>query len=196
MAESSPAVQEVAPPRRRRFAAWRGVLETAVLALAIFLGIRLAVQNFKVEGESMVPTLHDGEYIIVNKLAYAFGSPHRGDIVVFRAVPALQPDRDFIKRVIGLPGETVAVHGGTVYINGRGLKEPYISELPDYTFKARVVPKDEYFVLGDNRNNSFDSSRWPSTPWLARKYIIGKALVAYWPPSDVTWFRSPSIGTR
>jgi signal peptidase I len=191
-----PASLDVPQPRRSRFSAWRGVLETAVLALAIFLGVRLAVQNFRVEGDSMLPTLHDGQYILVDKLAYAFGSPQRGDIVVFQAVPALQPDRDFIKRIVGLPGETVAVHGGTVYVNGRGLNEPYLREPPDYTFAARVVPPNDYFVLGDNRNNSYDSSRWTSTPWLARKYIIGKASIAYWPPSEITWLRSPSIGRK
>ena len=191
-----PASPDVPQSRRSRLSAWRGVLETAVLALAIFLGIRLAVQNFRVEGDSMLPTLHDGQYILVNKLAYAFGSPHRGDVIVFQAVPALQPSRDFIKRIVGLPGETVAVHGGTVYINGHGLKEPYLREPPDYTFASKVVPPGDYFVLGDNRNNSYDSSRWTSTPWLARKYIIGKAWVAYWPPSQIAWLQSPSVGWK
>jgi|SRR5947209_4798594 len=192
----SPAVPEAPSRSRRRFSAWRGILETAVLALAIFLGIRLAVQNFRVEGGSMMPTLHDGQYILVNKLAYDFGAPQRGDIVVFHAVPALHPDRDFIKRIIGLPGEVVAVHGGTVYIDGRGLREPYIREPPNYTFKAQRVPTNDYFVLGDNRNDSYDSSRWTSTPWLDRKYIVGKAWLAYWPPSELTWFRRPSTAWK
>lgn len=196
MTESPPAASEAPARPPRRFAAWRGILETAVLALAIFLAIRLAVQNFRVDGNSMLPTLHDGQYILVNKLAYAFGSPQRGDIVVFHAVPALEPDRDFIKRIVGLPGEMVAVHGGTVYINGRGLKESYIREPADYTFRQRRVPPGDYFVLGDNRNDSYDSSRWTSTPWLARKYIIGKAWVAYWPPSELRWFQRPSIGRK
>jgi signal peptidase I len=83
-----------------------------------------------------------------------------------------------------------------VYINGRGLIEPYIREPPDYVFKRQRVPPNSYFVLGDNRNDSYDSSRWTSTPWLARKYIIGKAWIAYWPPSEFQWFRSPSISLK
>lgn len=184
------------PLPKRRTSLWRELLETAVLTLAIFLAVRVALQNFKVEGASMFPTLHNGEYILVDKISYMFHSPHRGDIVIFKAVPALQPDRDFIKRVIALPGETVAVHNGTVYINGRGLKEPYIKQPPDYVFPAQKVPKNSYFVLGDHRNDSYDSSKWTSTPWLARQYIIGKALVAYWPPGDLSIFHTPSFSWK
>ena len=140
----------------------------------------------------MFPNLHNGEYILVNKLSYLLHAPQRGDIVVFQAVPALQPDRDFIKRIIAVPGDTVAVRGGSVYINGHRLPEPYIHQPADYTFVTRTVPKDDYFVLGDNRNNSYDSSKWTTTPWLNRKYIIGKAWIAYWPLHDLTLFHSVS----
>jgi signal peptidase I len=167
----------------------RELIETAVLTVAIFLVVRVALQNFKVEGDSMTPNLHDQEYILVNKLDYMIGSPSRGDIIVFRVVPAGRPDADFIKRVIGLPGETVAVHNGFVWINGKKLTEPYIDQFhrPEYVFKAAKVPKNDYFVLGDNRNNSQDSHLWR---WLPKKYIIGKAWVSYWPPSDMAVFTS------
>ncbi len=160
----------------------RELLETAVLTIAIFLVVRVALQNFKVEGESMEPNLHNGEYILVNKVDYLIQSPHRGDVIVFQAVPAGQPDKDFIKRVIGLPGETIAVHNLTVYINGKKYPEPYITDPPQYTFGPEKVPPNDYFVLGDNRNNSMDSHLWR---WLPKKYIIGKAWVSYWPPSDL-----------
>jgi signal peptidase I len=160
----------------------RELLETAVLTIAIFLVVRVALQNFKVEGDSMFPNLHNGEYILVNKIDYMIHSPSRGDIIVFQATPAHQPDKDFIKRVIGLPGETVAVHSQAVWINGKRLNEPYIKTPPEYIFAAQKVPPGDYFVLGDNRNNSQDSHLWL---WLPRKYIIGKAWISYWPPKDM-----------
>src|SRR5579859_1110694 len=173
--------------RRRSWV--RELLETAILTIAIFLVVRVALQNFKVEGESMMPTLQNGEYILVNKVDYLFHGPQRGDVIVFRAVPAGQPDRDFIKRVIGLPGDTVAVHGGSVYINNRPLAEKYILQRPTYTFPAQRVPKGSYFVLGDNRNNSEDSHLWK---WLPRNDIIGKAWVSYWPLNDMHLFETAS----
>ncbi len=173
----------------RRRSMVRELLETAVLTIAIFLVVRVALQNFKVEGYSMYPNLHDGEYILVNKISYMLHSPHRGDIVVFNATPAgpQYKDKDFIKRVIGLPGETVAVHNDSVYINGHALSEPYIAPFyrPTYNFPAQKVPPNDYFVLGDNRNDSQDSHIWG---WLPRKYIIGKAWVSYWPPSQLHLF--------
>jgi signal peptidase I len=122
----------------------------------------------------------------VNKVDYMIHSPQRGDIIVFRAVPAGQPDKDFIKRVIGLPGETVAVHNDAVYINNKKLSEPYISTPPTYTWGPAVVPKNDYFVLGDNRNNSQDSHLWR---WLPKQYIIGKAWISYWPPKELHVFQ-------
>jgi len=163
----------------------RELLETAVLTVAIFLVVRVALQNFKVEGESMYPTLHNGEYILVNKIDYMIHSPSRGDIIVFHAVNAGQPDKDFIKRVIGLPGDTVEVKNDKVYINGKPLNESYEDQPPTYTFPKSVVPPNDYFVLGDNRNNSQDSHLWH---WLQRKYIIGKAWISYWPPSQLHIF--------
>jgi signal peptidase I len=179
----------------RRRSAVRELVETAVLTLAIFLVVRLALQNFRVEGDSMLPNLHNGEYILVNKVDYLLHPPQRGDIVVFRAVPAGQPDRDFIKRVIGLPGERVAVRNNTVYINGKALHEPYPRYPADYTFGPRVVPSNDYFVLGDHRNNSDDSHMWTET-WLPKSDIVGKAWVAYWPPGEVSVFGTPSFASK
>jgi len=171
----------------------RELLETAVLTIAIFLVVRVALQNFKVEGLSMYPNLHNGEYILVNKVDYMLHSPQRGDIIVFHAVPAGQPDRDFIKRIIGLPGETVAIHDDAVYVNNRRLNEPYIKTPPTYTFGPYKVPGGDYFVLGDNRNNSEDSHIWKGLP---RNDIVGKAWVSYWPPADLHVFQAaPTFGT-
>jgi signal peptidase I len=156
--------------------ALRDVLETALLTLVIFLGVRLGVQNFRVEGFSMQPTLQSNQYLLVNKVVYMVGEPQRGDIVVFR-LPQ-DPRRDLIKRIVALPGEEVEVRNGAVYVNGKALDEPYIRDKPLYFFSKKTVPEGEYFVLGDNRNNSFDSHVWD---FLPREYLIGKAWVSYWP---------------
>jgi signal peptidase I len=176
---------------RRALGLLRDLFEAIIITLAIFLVVRATLQNFKVDGYSMVPTFHSGEYILVDRFEYWLHSPQRGDVVVFRAVPAREPDRDFIKRIVALPGDRVAVHNGHVYVDGRALREPYIEAPPSYDFPPTTVPAGDYFVLGDNRNNSYDSSRWTATPFLARKYIIGKALMAYWPLHDFTVFRDP-----
>lgn len=191
MTAASPA--EPAASRRALF--WE-VFRTVVLAASIFLLVRSVVQNFRVDGLSMEPNFHSGEYILVERFDYLLHPPQRGDVIVFRAVPAREPHRDFIKRVIGLPGDTVAIHDRKVFVNGRALPERYIPDPPRYTFAPVTVPKNDYFVLGDNRNNSYDSSRWSATPFLARRYIIGKAWVAYWPPRDLTVIREPSYASH
>jgi signal peptidase I len=184
--------QQSVPKRRSRGAAAREIAQTFLLTVGIFLLVRAALQNFKVDGYSMSPTFHSGEYVLVDKFEYWFRDPQRGDVVVFHAVPAREPDSDFIKRIVGLPGDRIAIYDHAVFVNGRRLPEPYIHDPPAYTFSPVTVPPNEYFVLGDNRNNSFDSSRWTATPFLARKYIIGKALVAYWPWKDFTLFQDPN----
>ncbi len=179
---------ETAPtPAERARSLARELLETAVLTILIFLAIRLVVQNFRIEGSSMEPTLHAGQYLIVNKAVYWLHPPERGDIVVFEYPRA--PNRDFIKRVIGLPGEEVEVRNGVVYINGKRLYEPYISAPSNRSFGPRVVGPNEYFVLGDNRPNSSDSRTWGMLP---REHIIGKAWISYWPPE--TWGFVPNSG--
>jgi len=104
--------------------------------------------------------------------------------VVFRATPAGEPNRDFIKRIVALPGETVGIHNEGVYVDGRRLPENYPHRPIGYTFPTRTVPKNSYFVLGDNRNNSDDSHMWRTT-WLPREDIIGRAWVTYWPIEDL-----------
>ena len=179
--------------------AWE-VVQTVLLTVAIFLAVRVVVQNFRVEGASMDPTLQSGQFLLINKIAYArldgtplaelvppkssrsdlhylFNGPVRGDIIVFRSPGA--PDKDFIKRVIGLPGETVQIKDGRVRINGVELDEPYIKHHASYDLDAKRVPSDAYFVLGDNRPNSSDSHLgW----FVPAENIIGRAWVSYWPP--------------
>lgn len=157
----------------------RELIITIVLALVIFLGARLTIQTFVVLMTSMEPNFHEGQRLVVNKAVYFFGEPQRGDVVVFDA-----PNRaseDFIKRIIGLPGDKVAIINGNVYINDVALDEPYIMESPSYTMTEKEIPEDMYFVLGDNRNHSNDSHN----DWLVpRDSIIGKAWLSTWPPDD------------
>lgn len=156
----------------------REMVETVVLALLIFLLIRVVIQNFRIEGYSMEPNLHQGQYLIVNKAVYRWlHPPQRGDIVVFEYPRA--PDRDFIKRVIGLPGETVEIRDGSIYIDGVPLAEPYLGSPTHGSMAARTLGPGEYFVLGDNRDNSSDSRSWGPLP---QQNIIGKAWLSYWPP--------------
>jgi len=202
-----PQVAQEAPPKpslgKRIGRLARELIETFVLALLIFLVVRAALQNFRVEGSSMDPVLHNGQYLIVNKaiytrinlktisrflpfidpgdnpVRYLFRPPQRGDVVVFR-FPG-NPDRDFIKRIIGEPGDTVEIKNGAVYIDGNPLDEPYITNKPTYTYGPTEVPPKQYFVLGDNRNNSYDSHVWG---FLPQENIIGQAWLSYWPKDD------------
>lgn len=153
------------------------IVETVVLTAVLFLLIRTGAQNFRIDGDSMEPNLHDGQFLIINKLAYRFGEPQRGDIVVFRF--PRDPSRDFIKRVIGLPGETVEVRRGQVFIDSQPLAEPYRPHLGSYDASPTTLGPNEVYVLGDNRNNSSDSHAWGPLPL---DNVIGKALISYWPP--------------
>lgn len=157
--------------------ALRELIETLLLTLVIFLLIRFAVQNFRVEGFSMEPNFHDGQFLLVNKLEYMLNPPQRGDVIVFRFPN--NPERDFIKRVIGLPHDRIEIVNGRILINGQALPETYPLNPGSYTYGPVIVGADEYFVLGDNRNNSSDSHSWGMLPV---KNIIGKAWVTYWPP--------------
>ena len=194
----------------------RDVVETLVLTAVIFLLVRAVVQNFKVEGRSMEPTLQNGQYLLINKAvywhvdgdlankvipgvvhpdgsadggaAYVFGEPERGDIIVFRYPK--DPSRDFIKRVIAVPGETVEIRQGKVYVNGRLIDEFYLNETPNYSSPAYKMRPGEYFVLGDNRNNSSDSHVWGPVP---RDNIIGKAWISYWPPEHLGFLSNEAL---
>ena len=156
------------------------ILETILLAAILFLVINGVSARVRVEGFSMVPSLQDGEFVLVNRMAYRFGQPQRGDIIVFHH-PTDQNKEDLIKRVIGLPGDTVKVEGGKVFVNGTRLKENYIAAAPAYT-DEQTVPDGELYVLGDNRNNSSDSHAWG---FVLYKDVIGKAILIYWPLKEL-----------
>ena len=154
------------------------LLETIVLSVVLFLGINAVTARVMVEGFSMRPTLENGEYVLVNKMSYRSELPEYGDIVVFHF--PVDPDQDFIKRVIALPGDDVYVIDGEVRVNERVLNEAYISAPPQYVGRWHV-PEEQIFVLGDNRNNSSDSHSWGAVPL---ENLIGKAIFAYWPPPE------------
>jgi signal peptidase I len=162
-------------------------VETILLALVLFLAINALSARVRVENVSMLPTLKPGEFILVNRVAYKFGEPSIGDIIVFHA-PGVN-DMDYIKRVIGLPGDQVRIVDGFVYVNNQPLYEPYIAEAPRYNGNWDIPP-NEYFVLGDNRNNSSDSHMWGFVP---RDDIVGRALLIYWPVSEITILRNSGI---
>ncbi len=165
------------------------IVETVVVAAAIFVVVYLfLLQPHQVKGDSMKPNFHDGEYILTDKVTYRFSAPKRGDVIIFKS--PTDPDVDFIKRVMALPGEKVKITDGKIIIynndhpNGFSLNEPYNvngptsggKEVPQNT--QVTVGQDELFVLGDNRVESFDSRSWGMLP---KKNIIGKAWLRYWP---------------
>jgi signal peptidase I len=154
------------------------VVETLILSIVLFAAINAVSARIRVDGASMEPTLQSGEFVIVNKLAYWFGEPTIGDVIVFHF--PRDPDQEYIKRVIGLPGAQVEIKDGEVSVNGQVLQEDYIAASPVYDVAADV-PEDSLFVLGDNRNNSSDSHNWGSVPL---DQIIGKATFVYWPPTE------------
>ena len=205
--------KETGRSKRRWVITTREILETALLALLIFLTVRASFQNFRVEGSSMVPSLETGQFLIVNKLAYAtidlsifdwvpfydagedsahhiFGSPGRGDVVVFQAPQ--NPQQDFIKRIIGVPGDVMEIKGGGVVLNGEPLLESYIR---GETGNCRdpclwTVPEGHYFVLGDNRTGSSDSRVFGFVP---EENIVGKTLFSYWPLGEAGFAPNESV---
>lgn len=159
------------------------VVETLVLSLILFLAINTMSARIRVDGYSMEPTMHTGEFVIVSKVAYNIGNfetgkPERGDIIVFHY--PRNPEQEYIKRVIGLPGDEIAVRNGEVYVNGQLLDEPYIKSAPAYQ-GSWTVPTDSLYVFGDNRNNSSDSHNWGEVPL---DLVVGKAIFVYWPPTE------------
>jgi signal peptidase I len=157
------------------------VFETLLLSVVLFVSINMVSARIRVDGDSMVPTLVSGEYVIVSRLSYRLGSPERGDIIVFHF--PRNPQEEYIKRVIGLPGDTVEVKNGSVYVNGQKLDETYLTVQTNY-LGMWSIPSGQLFVLGDNRNNSSDSHDWGTVPM---NYVVGKALLVYWPPPDWGW---------
>ena len=171
---------------------FRDLIESLLLALAVYLILQVSVQPYRVEGSSMVPTLAAGDYLLVNKMiywqfespfdddGYLFHPPQRGEVVIFRY--PLNPERNFVKRVIGVPGDTVEIVDGTVYVNGQALHEPYVTFSDLGSMSPTVIPMDGYFVLGDNRAASNDSRSWGVVPG---ENVIGRAWAAYWPPGNL-----------
>ena len=201
----------------------RELLEALLLAMIVFLVIQTSVRNFKVEGSSMDPTLEDGQFLLVNKLVYfpldthrlsrivpfwqaersghrfAVRPPERGEVIVFR-FPGKGPPRDFVKRVIGLPGEKVEVRNGSVFIDGKPLSEDYINGVHtscDGNTKMYCGPLSladkTYYVLGDNRGSSNDSRTWGPVP---EKNVLGKVWFVYWPFSELSLLDSVSSAAR
>ena len=166
---------------------FRDVLETLVLAGLLFLAINTISARIRVDGSSMVPTLNNGQFVMVNRLIYKYSDPDHGDVVVFHY--PRDPDQEYIKRVIGLPGDTVTINNGHIYLNGQQLEEPYIAA-STRTMGEWQVPGDHLFVLGDNRNNSQDSRNFG---FVAIENIIGKAIFIYWPPTDWSIITNPDI---
>ncbi len=178
-----PRVSATHPIRRRSFFESRYWLRDMVLSVLLaFTIILLLYQPVQVEGTSMLPLLQNHERIVVSKIAYHVASIHRGDVIVFPY--PLDPAESFIKRVIGLPGDWVSIRDGQVYVNGGRLRELYIppAYLGQETFAPVHVAANQYYVLGDHRDFSNDSREWGT---VARKYIYGKAVFAYWPLSDL-----------
>jgi signal peptidase I len=151
------------------------LFQTLVVAGLLFLVVNLLTARIRVESVSMLPSLQEGEFVVVNRVIYMVGEPDRGDIVVFRF--PLDESRRYIKRIIGKPGDTVMVLDGVVYVNGNQINEPYISAAPRYSGEW-MVEEGELFVLGDNRNNSLDSKNWGTLPV---ENVIGRAELIYWP---------------
>lgn len=170
---------------RKEIFSWIRTLAVAVL-LAVVL-TQFVFVNATVPTGSMRDTIWEGDRLIALRFSYWFGEPDRGDIVIFN--PQDYPGQHYIKRVIGLPGETVEGRDGLVYIDGQPLEEPYVKEKLEENFGPFAVPEDSYFVMGDNRNNSNDSRFWEH-PFVEKKDILGKAALRYYP--ELSTFSDPT----
>lgn len=180
------------PSHRARHIA-REILETIGLTLVIFLAIHYSIQASTVHGVSMQPGLQNGEWVMVNYWSYRFGSPQRGDVVVFKPPITIQGAEYLVKRIIAVPGDTISISATAVYVNGKQLNEPYISPLPADAEGVQTVTgvvsdlkmqKDQYWVMGDNRRDSLDSR---SFGVVTRQSIVGKAEVVAWPLNELKW---------
>lgn len=174
------------PPQQRPKSAFRHYAEAIVVAVILALGIRtFVVEAFTIPSGSMLSTLRIGDYLLVNKFIYYFTEPRRGDIIVFEF--PLEPQRDFIKRIVGLPGETIEIKNKQVYINSQPAREEYVSFSSDTVQPGRLsnrdnfgpltLPAGAYFMLGDNRDDSLDSRFWGP---LGNDAVVGKAFLVYW----------------
>jgi signal peptidase I len=180
-----PAAGAPLAPRRFRHAArvaWEILHDVAMAVLFVVFVVTFVAQAFRVEGTSMLPLLEDGERIIVNKLVTSLRPIHRGDVVVFYY--PLEPTTSFIKRIVGLPGDTVEIRNGILHVNGKPLREDYLTAaFRDHDDMDPVtVEQGHYYVLGDHRNGSNDSRTWGTVP---ERYIYGKAFFRFWPPRRI-----------
>jgi len=178
VSEVALAPSREAPRVRALRAVWELLHDLSVAVLFCFFLITFVAQAFRVQGTSMLPLLRDGERIIVNKFIYRFHPIERGDVVVFWY--PRDPAVSFIKRVVGLPGDTVEIRGGALYVNGQAVREDYLApRFRDHdTYPPTEVRRGFYFVLGDHRNSSNDSRSWGEVP---EKYIYGRAVFRFWP---------------
>jgi len=154
------------------------ILETLLLSVVLFFLINAVSARIKIDGSSMEPNLHHGEFVIVSKINYRIGEPNRGDVVVFDFPRNIT--QEYIKRVIGLPGEQILIEDGIIFVDGTMISEPYLNMAPQYEGEWSVA-EGTLFVLGDNRNNSSDSHTWGLVPM---NNVIGEALLVYWPPNS------------
>lgn len=163
----------------------REIVETLVLALLLAFVIRTFVfESYQVKGTSMLPTIHNGDRVLVNKLAFRLGKPVTGEIVVFKS--PVNPSQDWIKRVIGVPGDTISVKNNVVYINGKRYPEPFLKYRQSINVSPRYVPPGYLWVEGDNRPVSYDSRYFGLLP---EKNLRGQAFVVWWPLSQMRWLR-------
>lgn len=183
-------MDEAIPVKQSRLKSWmRELIESVLPALVIVLVVNIFLaQATRVEGQSMEPVLHNDERLIIEKVSYRFQEPRRGDIIVLRR--AHRAGEPLIKRVVGLPGETVEIKGGQVYIDGQPLDEEYLDQATWGATPPVLVPEEHVFVLGDNRRASNDSRAFGE---VAFDDIIGKAWVRYWPPPDVGLIGQPDL---
>ncbi|MFH1452744.1 MAG: signal peptidase I [Armatimonadota bacterium] len=155
-----------------------------IAGISAIIIIQFIVQPFYIPSESMYPTLKKWDFILVNKFIYRFSDPQKGDIVVFYPPPSAHAgDKEYIKRIVALPGDTVQVKDGYLYLNGKKQNEVFVKNLADYELEKLTIPRNKYFVLGDNRSNSGDSHVWG---YLPQKNIVGKAFIIIWPPPRIT----------
>ena len=188
----------------------REMTEAVLIALLVLVVLQTTVRNFKVEGSSMVPTLQGGQYLVVDQASffkfdkerlsravpfwktsevepqYAFDPPTRGEVIVFNY--PLDPRKDFVKRVVGLPGETVEVRDGVVLVDGETLPEPYLQRKDSSDAPPLTLGEKEYYVIGDNRRNSNDSRSWGA---VSEDNIVGRVWLVYWPWDDIHFVDSP-----
>jgi signal peptidase I len=175
---TAPAGAQAAQAQPSTWTMVRELIETVVLSLIIFLLIRQVVQNYRIENHSMEPNFYEGQFVLVNKLAYRLGQPARGDVVVFHN--PRNTNEDYIKRIVGLPGDTVEVHDAAVYINGEQLTEDFPHNyIPPGEYMPPVTVGDgQLFVMGDNRPNSSDSRVFGP---ISQDLVVGKAWLRIWP---------------